>query len=74
MTTKQRDPKPAIGGKDRSMQTLFRLDGRTIIITGGGGSVGLEAASAILESGAGVICLDRQLLKDLWGLSPFPSI
>lgn len=35
------------------------------IVTGGGGSVGLEAASAILESGAGVICLDRQLLKDL---------
>jgi NAD(P)-dependent dehydrogenase (short-subunit alcohol dehydrogenase family) len=43
-------------------------------VTGGGGSVGLEAARAILESGGDVICLDRQdePLQEPWG-SPSPQ-
>ncbi|KAF6825804.1 short chain dehydrogenase reductase family [Colletotrichum musicola] len=37
---------------------LFRLDERTIAITGGAGYLGVEAARCILESGADVVCLD----------------
>ncbi|KZL78679.1 short chain dehydrogenase reductase family, partial [Colletotrichum tofieldiae] len=40
----------------------------TVIVTGGGGSVGLEVARSVLESGGDVICIDRQqqTLKHLW--------
>ncbi|KAF2735596.1 NAD(P)-binding protein [Polyplosphaeria fusca] len=37
---------------------LFRLDGRTILITGGAGAVGSTVACALLESGADVVLLD----------------
>ncbi|KAF2125348.1 short chain dehydrogenase [Dothidotthia symphoricarpi CBS 119687] len=38
---------------------LFRLDGRTILISGGVGAVGTTVAKAILESGGDVVLLDR---------------
>ncbi|CAK7215496.1 hypothetical protein SBRCBS47491_002501 [Sporothrix bragantina] len=53
-----RDTKKPQGGADRSVADLFRLDGRTIIVTGGGGFLGTAAARAILESGGDVVCLD----------------
>ncbi|KAA8652572.1 uncharacterized protein ATNIH1004_001477 [Aspergillus tanneri] len=60
MSLKERQPKPAVGGAHRSIQDLFRMDGRTVLITGGGGAMGLEAARSVLESGGDVICVDRQ--------------
>lgn len=47
---------------------LFRLDGRTIVITGGGGAVGLEVARSVLESGGNAICVDlaAEPLQDEW--------
>ncbi|KAF1347390.1 NAD(P)-binding protein [Lizonia empirigonia] len=38
---------------------LFRLERRTILISGGAGSVGLMVGKAILESGGDVVFLDR---------------
>ncbi|RAR02648.1 NAD(P)-binding protein [Stemphylium lycopersici] len=37
---------------------LFRLDGQTIIVSGGAGAVGTVAGRAILESGADVVFVD----------------
>ncbi|KAF1923490.1 NAD(P)-binding protein [Didymella exigua CBS 183.55] len=37
---------------------LFRLDGRTILISGGAGAVGVVVGKAILESGGDVVFLD----------------
>ncbi|KAI9045158.1 oxidoreductase [Aspergillus affinis] len=60
MSVKEREAKSAVGGAHRSIQDLFQMDERTVLITGGGGAMGLEAARTILESGGDVICLDRQ--------------
>ncbi|OQV03344.1 hypothetical protein CLAIMM_08396 [Cladophialophora immunda] len=38
---------------------IFRLNCRTIIVTGAVGGLGVQAVTAILESGGDVICLDR---------------
>jgi len=53
---------------DVPTRDLFRLDNRTILITGGGGSIGLEVASSVLESGGDVICVDRaeSALEEPW--------
>jgi NAD(P)-dependent dehydrogenase (short-subunit alcohol dehydrogenase family) len=47
---------------------LFRLDQQTILITGGGGSIGLEVATSVLESGGDVVCVDRaeRPLEEPW--------
>ncbi|GME41187.1 short chain dehydrogenase reductase family [Neofusicoccum parvum] len=55
-----REAKPSLGAPDKTIGNLFRLDGRTVIITGGGGAVGLEVARSVAESGGDVVCLDRQ--------------
>ncbi|PLB46302.1 oxidoreductase [Aspergillus steynii IBT 23096] len=60
MSVKGRETKSAVGGAHRSIQDLFGMDERTVLITGGGGAMGLEAARTILETGGDVICLDRQ--------------
>ncbi|KAE9375180.1 oxidoreductase [Stipitochalara longipes BDJ] len=54
-----RDIKPRQSTANVPTKDLFRLDERTILITGGGGSIGLEVASSILESGGDVVCVDR---------------
>ncbi|KAK1724854.1 dehydrogenase with different specificitie [Colletotrichum acutatum] len=60
MSSSVREAKPSVGDPKMSVNELFRLDERTILITGGGGSMGLEVARSVLESGGDVICIDRQ--------------
>ncbi|MGP3770354.1 SDR family NAD(P)-dependent oxidoreductase [Streptomyces sp. SDT5-1] len=38
---------------------LFRLDGRTAVVVGGGGGIGRESALALAAHGAHVVCADR---------------
>ncbi|KAF2625030.1 NAD(P)-binding protein [Macroventuria anomochaeta] len=47
---------------------LFRLDGRTILVSGGAGAVGTIVGKAILESGGDVVFLDLmpQMPEDKW--------
>lgn len=40
---------------------LFSLGNRTTVITGGGRGVGIVLASAVLEAGGDVVCLDLHL-------------
>ncbi|KAH0438177.1 short chain dehydrogenase reductase family [Colletotrichum camelliae] len=53
-----REVKERQGGANIDSRALFRLDNRTIIITGGAGYLGVEAAGCILDSGGDVVCLD----------------
>ncbi|KAI1075956.1 short-chain dehydrogenase [Whalleya microplaca] len=55
---KFREVKERHGGAHVRTADLFRLGGRTIIVTGGAGFLGLETAKAVLESGGDVVCLD----------------
>jgi NAD(P)-dependent dehydrogenase (short-subunit alcohol dehydrogenase family) len=40
---------------------LFRLDGRTAVVVGGGSGIGREGALALAAQGATVVCADRDL-------------
>ncbi|KAI8711961.1 hypothetical protein NCS52_01461200 [Fusarium sp. LHS14.1] len=53
-----REVKERQGGPYIRSLDLFRLDGLTIIITGGAGYLGIEVAGTILETGGDVVCLD----------------
>ncbi|KAJ5218501.1 short-chain dehydrogenase [Penicillium cinerascens] len=53
-----REAKPSQGDPARPVSELFRLDNRTVIITGATGFLGTTLAIAICESGADVVCLD----------------
>ncbi|KAI3062386.1 hypothetical protein CBS147343_8738 [Aspergillus niger] len=53
-----REAKPSQGDPARPVADLFRLDNRTIIITGATGFLGTTLAIAILESGGDIVCLD----------------
>ncbi|OHF04027.1 D-arabinitol 2-dehydrogenase [Colletotrichum orchidophilum] len=53
-----REVKARQGGPTTRTADLFRLDGRTIIITGGAGYLGIEVAQAVLEAGGNPVCLD----------------
>ncbi|CAI7573362.1 unnamed protein product [Penicillium pancosmium] len=59
-----REAKPSQGDPSRPVSELFRLDNRTVIITGASGFLGTTLAIAIFESGADIVCLD---------LSPTPN-
>ena len=63
-----RDSKPRQCTAETSTQELFRLDERTVIVTGGGGAMGLQVTSSVLESGGDVVCIDRaeSPLPELW--------
>ncbi|KAL4890297.1 hypothetical protein BDV59DRAFT_184711 [Aspergillus ambiguus] len=56
--TQAREVKPSQGGVSVPTKSLFRVDGRSIIITGGIGFLGLSLAESILESGGDAYCLD----------------
>ncbi len=45
----------------RDYSTLFRLDGRTAVVVGGGGGIGRECSLALAAHGAQVVCADRDL-------------
>ncbi|KAF2113694.1 hypothetical protein BDV96DRAFT_578237 [Lophiotrema nucula] len=53
---------------DLPTSKLFRLEERTIVITGGAGAVGSSVAKAILESGGDVVLLDMaaSAKPDIW--------
>ncbi|PYI03704.1 oxidoreductase [Aspergillus sclerotiicarbonarius CBS 121057] len=53
-----REAKPPQGDHSRPVSGLFRLDNRSVIITGATGFLGTTLAIAILESGGDVVCLD----------------
>ncbi|KAJ6120095.1 short-chain dehydrogenase [Penicillium sp. IBT 18751x] len=53
-----REAKPSQGDPSQPVSELFRLDKRTIIITGASGFLGTTLAIAMFESGADAICLD----------------
>jgi FlaA1/EpsC-like NDP-sugar epimerase len=55
---KYREAKPPQSTDSTPIIDLFRLDGRTIVITGGAGALGSAVVRAVLESGGDVICLD----------------
>ena len=56
---RHRERKPYQCTAELPTKNLFRLDERTITVTGGGGAMGLEVASSVLESGGDVVCVDR---------------
>ncbi|KIW22091.1 uncharacterized protein PV07_12508 [Cladophialophora immunda] len=62
------EAKPRQGGPEVSTQSLFRLDRRSIIVTGGIGGIGTKATEAILQSGGDAVILDRyeKPLQDVW--------
>jgi len=60
MTKSIRNPDPAI--KDSIFES-FRLDGRTIIITGASGGIGYEVARGLAEAGANVSLSYESLLR-----------
>ncbi|KAJ5246847.1 short-chain dehydrogenase [Penicillium chermesinum] len=53
-----RETKPSQGDPARPVSELFRLDHRTILITGASGFVGTTVAVAVFESGGDVVCMD----------------
>ncbi|KAI1343299.1 oxidoreductase [Xylariaceae sp. FL0016] len=53
-----RERKKPQGNPPASVADLFRLDGRTIVVTGASGFLGTTVAASILESGGDVVCID----------------
>jgi NAD(P)-dependent dehydrogenase (short-subunit alcohol dehydrogenase family) len=48
-------------GRDRGYLDLFKLTGRTAVVTGGGRGIGLACAEALVEAGARVTIADRDV-------------
>ncbi|KAL3489934.1 hypothetical protein BJX62DRAFT_238576 [Aspergillus germanicus] len=57
-STQVRETKPSQGNPSGPTADLFRLDGRSVIITGGIGFLGLTVAQSVLENGGDAYCLD----------------
>ncbi|KAH7127616.1 oxidoreductase [Dactylonectria macrodidyma] len=55
---KYREAKTSQGDPTAPLTQLFRLDGRTIVVTGASGFLGTTVAKSIIESGGDVVCLD----------------
>ncbi|CAG9994398.1 unnamed protein product [Clonostachys byssicola] len=55
---KYREAKAPQGDPASPVASLFRLDDRTIVVTGATGFLGTTVAATILESGGDVVCLD----------------
>lgn len=51
-------PPSGRNGLVRSGSSLFSLDGRTVVVTGAGRGLGITLASAVLDAGGDVMCLD----------------
>ncbi|PNS14554.1 hypothetical protein CAC42_2611 [Sphaceloma murrayae] len=68
MSLANRETKERTGDAKATVLDLFRLAWRTVLITGGGGAVGLEIARSVLEVGGDVICFDHQdeALQEPW--------
>ena len=45
------------------MNKLFRLDGKTVVLTGAAGRLGSRFAHILCESGANVILVDKDAKK-----------
>ena len=45
--------------KNNSVNKLFRLDGKTVVLTGAAGRLGSRFAHILCESGANVILVDN---------------
>ncbi|KAL2838634.1 hypothetical protein BJY01DRAFT_257982 [Aspergillus pseudoustus] len=56
--TQARETKPSQGNPSSPTADLFRLNGRSVVITGGIGFLGLTVAQSVLESGGDAYCLD----------------
>ena len=48
-------------GPATDYRTLFRLDGRIVVVVGAGSGIGREAARALAAHGGSVVCADRDL-------------
>ncbi|KAI0171225.1 oxidoreductase [Pestalotiopsis sp. NC0098] len=55
---KFREVKESHANPSAPIADLFRLDGRTVIVTGASGFLGTTVAASVLETGGDVICLD----------------
>ncbi|KAJ5379857.1 uncharacterized protein N7496_002285 [Penicillium cataractarum] len=55
---KYREAKPSQGNPAAPVASLFRLDRRTIVVTGAAGFLGVAVTASILESSGDVVCLD----------------
>lgn len=64
-----REAKPVQSEPTQPVASLFRLDNRTIVVTGGSGAIGATLAAAILEAGADVVVLDlpEKPVEKFWG-------
>ena len=51
--------------KNNSVNKLFRLDGKTVVLTGAAGRLGSRFAHILCESGANVILVDKDAKKNL---------
>lgn len=51
-------PESDITPANAALKTLFSLEGRTVVVTGGGRGLGITLALAVLEAGGDVVCLD----------------
>ena len=50
--------------KNNSVNKLFRLDGKTVVLTGAAGRLGSRFAHILCESGANVILVDKDVKKN----------
>jgi hypothetical protein len=57
-----------LAGTRRSVVTAFDLEGRTAVVTGGNGGIGLGIVTALGETGADIVWWARDADKPQWAL------